>query len=292
LFIRTLRRFRRVRLAHRLKVSGTFSGSADTFNSKARGTSEDARPTRRSESSSEGRARLAVAIRQDSWNIWPAVSVFSIWPDDHVSNQRSKIKDQKSEIINPGGDLGLGIGDCGLRIARPERMNESAKQSQFRAEVSSLKCDVSSSTPAHRGDPSRGRLGHTAADPSCETKPIWGQRPWDCGVRSKHRMCKTKPNLERMGCLGKRTLRAERLYDVAESAKQSQSPISQKAHRQASPGDATREGAGSLETVGGRQQPTWRAKQSQFKGPTGGRRAEAAGGSSKSQEWVCETKPI
>jgi hypothetical protein len=60
---------------------------------------------------------------------------------------------------------------------------DGAEQSQFQAdtswrtkpiaaEASSLKCEVSSSTPAGGGDPSRGRLGYMAPDPSCETKPI------------------------------------------------------------------------------------------------------------------------
>jgi hypothetical protein len=115
---------------------------------------------------------------------------------------------------------------------------ESAEQSQSGKEVSGLKCEVSSGTPAPGGDPSRGRLGYMAADPSCETKPIWGRLPWDCGLRSERRMCETKPNPERMGCLGKRALHAERLYDVAESVKQSQSPMSEQNHRQASLDDA------------------------------------------------------
>ncbi len=42
--------------------------------------------------------------------------------------------------------------------------DDLAKQSQSEG--------VSGSTPAPGGDPSRGRLGHMAADPSCETKPI------------------------------------------------------------------------------------------------------------------------
>jgi hypothetical protein len=52
-------------------------------------------------------------------------------------------------------------------------------------------------------------------------------------------MCETKPNLERMGYLGKRALCAERLGDVAESAKQRQLPISAQTHRQASLDAAT-----------------------------------------------------
>jgi hypothetical protein len=52
-------------------------------------------------------------------------------------------------------------------------------------------------------------------------------------------MCETKPNLERMGCLGKKALRAKRFGDVAESAKQSQLPISEQTHRQASLDAAT-----------------------------------------------------
>jgi hypothetical protein len=46
-----------------------------------------------------------------------------------------------------------------------------AKQSQSEG-VSDFKCEVSSSTPAPGGDPSRGRLGHRVADPACETKPM------------------------------------------------------------------------------------------------------------------------
>ncbi len=45
-------------------------------------------------------------------------------------------------------------------------MGDYAKQSQLG--------EVSGSTPALGGDPSRGRLGHMGADPSCETKPIEG----------------------------------------------------------------------------------------------------------------------
>jgi hypothetical protein len=48
---------------------------------------------------------------------------------------------------------------------------DCAKQSQSQ-EVPNLKCEVSSSTPAPGGDPSRGRLGHMVDDPACETKPM------------------------------------------------------------------------------------------------------------------------
>jgi hypothetical protein len=59
-------------------------------------------------------------------------------------------------------------------LDRVQSMREtcSAEQSQLDGGVSSLKCEVSSSTPGTGGDPSRGRLGYMAADPSCETKPI------------------------------------------------------------------------------------------------------------------------
>jgi hypothetical protein len=70
-----------------------------------------------------------------------------------------------------------------LDAATQTLASDGVKQTQFPADtswrtkpmasgVSSLKCEVSSSTPAAGGDPSRGRLGYMAADPSCETKPI------------------------------------------------------------------------------------------------------------------------
>jgi len=73
----------------------------------------------------------------------------------------------------------LGIADCGLKGR--ERVNESVKQSQIER---SVKFEVSGSTPALGGDPSRGRLGHMAANPVRETKPIVGRGPWDCGLRN------------------------------------------------------------------------------------------------------------
>jgi hypothetical protein len=90
--------------------------------------------------------------------------------------------------------------------------SDGAEQSQSGEQVSSSKCDVSSSTPAGGGDPSRGRLGHMADEPSCETKPI----------------CP-----------------AGQATNGADSAEQSQFPISQQGHRQAALAAATRTLAGS-----------------------------------------------
>ncbi|MBN1509822.1 MAG: hypothetical protein JW955_23445, partial [Sedimentisphaerales bacterium] len=74
-------------------------------------------------------------------------------------------------------------------LHRLRREQEAVKQSQWE-EVSSSKCEVSSgadadppcetkpigevssSTPAPGGDPSRGRLGYMVDHPVCETKPI------------------------------------------------------------------------------------------------------------------------
>ncbi len=80
--------------------------------------------------------------------------------------------------------------ECGVRNEERERMNESAKQSQLGWRVSSARCEVSCSTPALGGDPSRGRLGHVVVDPACETKPIASQAPSgaDCTKQSQFRV--------------------------------------------------------------------------------------------------------
>jgi hypothetical protein len=109
------------------------------------------------------------------------------------SQYRSEVSSLTCEVsgstVAAGGDPGRGrpghmVADAPCRtkpicpagqmvcMAHATSVDDSAKQSQSGKEVSGLKCEVSSSTPAHGGDPSRGRLGYMAADPSCETKPI------------------------------------------------------------------------------------------------------------------------
>ena len=78
----------------------------------------------------------------------------------------------------------LGIADCGLKGR--ERGNESVKQSQIER---SVKFEVSGSTPALGGDPSRGRLGHMVANPARETKPICLTQ------RTTEAIMQNKPNL-------------------------------------------------------------------------------------------------
>jgi hypothetical protein len=148
-------------------------------------------------------------------------------------------------------------------------------------EASSFKCEVSSSTPSPGGDPSRGRLGYMPADPSCQTKP----------------------NLERMGYLGKRTLRAERFGDVAESAKQSQLAISEHDHRQASLDAATQTLASdSVKRTQFPADASWRTKPigagaSSFKCEVSSSASAPAGDDSDEQsqllaDALCQTKPI
>jgi hypothetical protein len=99
-------------------------------------------------------------------------------------------------------------------------------------------------------------------------------------------MCETKPNLERMGYLGKRTLHAERFGDVAGSAKQSQLPISEQGHRQAALADATPKPPGDS------------VKQTQLEEQVSSLKCEVSSGVAVLQtsniklDTSCETKPI
>jgi hypothetical protein len=94
---------------------------------------------------------------------------------------------------------------------------DRAEQSQFQAdascrtkpigaEASSFKCEVSSSTPSPGGDPSRGRLGYIAAEPSCQTRRARQKSGWTepipgigAETRARSRLgdfchgCRTKP---------------------------------------------------------------------------------------------------
>ncbi len=81
---------------------------------------------------------------------------------------------QNKANLGPGA-LGLRISECGLKTRTAVAVMPSCgvrNKANPGEGVSSLKCEVSNSTPARRGDPSRGRLGHMVADSTCRTKPI------------------------------------------------------------------------------------------------------------------------
>jgi hypothetical protein len=154
--------------------------------------------------------------------------------------KRGTVVRNKAEFRQDGGSRKRRT----LPVGEPRRRPEHAEQSQFRAEVSSLKCEVSSSTPAPGGDPSRGRLGCMAPDPSCETKPIEAVGSV-CSVPVRASSEETPDGVT---------------TNATDSVKQSQSDGSRDDHRQASLDAATQAAT------------TDSAKQSRCCGPVGGRR--------------------